>query len=154
LEVGYKWYQAKHIRPLFPFGYGLSYTRFSFSRLTITPSSTDGLAHIEVAFSLTDRGTRAGAETAEVYLGFPASTGEPPERLVGWTKIGLSPGETRRVTVTIDPQSPSHPLSFWNSGAHRWNIADGTYQIYVGGSSQNIPLRSTLEVQSKFPSGI
>jgi beta-glucosidase len=99
-----------------------------------------------VRFTLTNSGTRAGAEIAQVYLGFPSSTDEPPKRLVGWAKVELEPGESREVTVTIDPNSTSRPLSYWNVTRSGWEIASGEYTVYVGASSRNIPLTSTLRV--------
>lgn len=147
LKVGYKWYEANQIRPLFPFGYGLSYTKFSFSNLKVAPASTDGTTDIKVSFDLKNSGSRAGAEVAEIYAGFPAGANEPPKRLVGWAKANLTPGETRRVTVTINPQAASHPLSFWNADIDGWEIADGEYKVYVGDSSQDIYLTDTLDVR-------
>ncbi|MGD1103910.1 MAG: glycoside hydrolase family 3 C-terminal domain-containing protein [Terriglobia bacterium] len=149
LKVGYKWYEANKIQPLFPFGYGLSYTSFSFSGLHVTPELTDGSESIRVSFDLRNSGSRDGAEVAQVYLGLPASTGEPPRRLVGWAKVELGSGKTQRVTVSIDPKSASHPLSFWNVDLDNWDIADGVYTVYVGDSSQDIRLTSTLEIRRK-----
>ncbi len=147
LKVGYKWYEANKIQPLFPFGYGLSYTNFSFSGLQITPTLTDGSQSIQVSFDLKNDGARDGAEVAQVYLGFPAVVGEPPKRLVGWAKLDLPPGKTRRVTVTIDPKSVAHPLSFWNFSVDHWDIANGVYTVYVGDSSADIHLTGTIEVR-------
>jgi beta-glucosidase len=146
LDVGYKWYGAKGIRPLFPFGYGLSYTRFSFSNIEVTPATTDGTTDIRVSFDLKNIGTRAGGEVAQVYLGLPASTDEPPKRLAGWAKVDLEAGQTRKVSVTINHQSASHPLSFWNTSANGWSIGDDTYKVYVGDSSQDIYLTDTLDL--------
>jgi beta-glucosidase len=146
LDVGYKWYEAKGIKPLFPFGYGLSYTRFSFSNIELTPGLTDGTRNIEVSFDLKNTGTREGADVAEVYLGFPADTGEPPKRLFGWDKVSLAPGQSRRVTVTIVPLSASHPLSIWNTATNGWSIEDGSYKVFVGDSSQDIHVFGTLNI--------
>lgn len=146
LKVGYKWYEANNIKPLFPFGYGLSYTSFSFSHIQTTPSTANGSADIRVSFDVKNTGSRAGAEVAQVYLGLPASTDEPPKRLVGWAKVQLAPGQTQRVTVTLDPQSESHPLSFWNVHTDAWDIASGDYTVYAGDSSQDIRLTDTLHI--------
>jgi beta-glucosidase len=94
-------------------------------------------------------GSRDGAEIAQVYLGFPVSAGEPPKRLVGWAKVQLAPGTTERVTVTLDPNSPSHPFSFWNVDVDRWDTADGVYTVYVGDSSEDIRLTGTLQIRRK-----
>jgi beta-glucosidase len=149
LKVGYKWYEANKIQPLFAFGYGLSYTGFSFSGLDVTPALTDGSRSIRVSFDMKNSGSRDGAEIAQVYLGFPVSAGEPPKRLVGWAKVQLAPGTTERVTVTLDPNSPSHPFSFWNVDVDRWDTADGVYTVYVGDSSEDIRLTGTLQIRRK-----
>jgi beta-glucosidase len=149
LQVGYKWYEANKLQPLFAFGYGLSYTSFSFSGLRVTPESTDGTGSIQVSFDLKNSGSRDGAEVAQVYLGFPASTGEPPRRLVGWAKVELEPGKTQRVTVSLDPKSASHALSFWNVDLDNWDVADGVYTVYVGDSSQDIRLTGTVQIRRK-----
>jgi beta-glucosidase len=149
LKVGYKWYEANHIQPLFPFGFGLSYTDFSFSGLHVTPALADGSESIQVSFDLRNTGSREGTEVAQVYLGFPASVGEPPKRLVGWAKVKLAPGKTERVTVNLDPKSTSHPLSFWNVDVGHWDIANGVYTVYVGDSSANIRLTGTLHMRHK-----
>jgi beta-glucosidase len=87
-----------------------------------------------------------GAEVAQIYLGLPASTSEPPRRLVGWAKVELEPGETEEITVTLDPNATLHPLSYWNVNANGWETASGDYQVYVGASSRDIRLTDTLRV--------
>ena len=119
LAVGYRGYDQFGIEPLFPFGYGLSYTSFAYDQLQVEPETSDGTRAVQVRFTVTNTGARAGAEIAQVYLGLPASTGEPPKRLVGWAKVELEPGETREVTVTLDPNATSHPLSYWNVNTQR-----------------------------------
>lgn len=138
LDVGYRWYDSQNIQPLFPFGFGLSYTMFSYSNLQIATSLADGTAAIQVTFSLQNTGGRAGAEVPQVYLGLPASTGEPPKRLVAFDKVTLDPGEVRNVTFTIDPAASNHPLSYWDTASQGWVIADGDYKVYLGSSSRDI----------------
>jgi beta-glucosidase len=99
-----------------------------------------------VSFTLTNTGSRRGAEVAQVYLGLPDSTGEPPKRLVGWAKVELEPGESREVIVTLDPNAASCPLSSWNVDTNGWEIAHGDYVVYVGASSRDIRLTGTLRV--------
>ena len=99
VKVGYKWYDAENKPVLFPFGHGLSYTTYSYSNLRVTTGKTP-----RVTFTLTNSGSRAGAEVAEVYASLPTSTGEPPKRLVGWSKVQLNPGESKEVTVDVDPK--------------------------------------------------
>ena len=146
LKVGYKWYDAEGKKPLFPFGFGLSYTNFSYSKLQTIPMTTDGTKEIRVSFDLRNLGSKVGAEVAQVYLGFPASVAEPPKRLVGWAKVSLAAGQTQRVTVAVDPHAASHPLSLWNDSTNAWDIATGDYKLYVGSSSEDIRLVGALHI--------
>ena len=138
LKVGYKWYDAENKPVLFPFGYGLSYTTYRYSGLQVTP---EGGA--SVSFDVKNTGARAGAEIAQVYVALPASTGEPPKRLVGWSKVQLNPGESKRVEVKIDPKY----LSIFDETANAWKLVPGSYTFMVGGSSQNLPLSHKAELK-------
>jgi beta-glucosidase len=144
LDMGYRWYDSQNIQPLFPFGYGLSYTTFSFSHLQTTPVTTDGTEVIRVDFDVTNTGSRAGAEVAQVYLGLPASTNEPPRRLVGFQRVQLNAGQKQHVTVTLEPAN--HPLATWNTSNQNWAIANGDYTVYLGDSSRPISLTDTLHI--------
>ena len=126
--VGYKWYDANHMTPLFPFGFGLSYTTFSFANANVASNLT-------VNVDITNTGPVAGAEVVQVYLGLPAATNEPPRRLVGWRKVSLQPGAKQTVTVQVDPNDSSHPMSYWDTNSQSWQTAPGDYPIYVGNSS-------------------
>jgi beta-glucosidase len=134
LKVGYKWFDAENKDPLFPFGFGLSYTTFSYSGL-----KTLGGKDLKVTFTVTNTGKRAGAEVAQVYVSLPAGTGEPPRRLVGWDRVRLAPGESKTVTLAIDPLY----LSVFNVERKCWDLAPGDYGVYVGGSSRSTPLSGT-----------
>jgi len=138
LKVGYKWYEAEHKQPLFPFGFGLSYTTFAYSALSAKPGKLP-----EVSFTVRNTGARAGAEIAQVYAALPASTGEPPKRLVGWEKVQLAPGESRKVTLTIDPEF----LSIFDVDKDAWELVPGEYRILVGPSSADTPLAATISLQ-------
>jgi len=129
--VGYKWYDAEHKPILFPFGFGLSYTSYSYSDLQTEQGST-----ITVSFTVKNTGSRAGAETAEVYAELPASVGEPPKRLVGWTKVQLNAGESRQVQVIVNPLY----LSVYDVDQRKWRLEPGNYILRVGGSSADLPL--------------
>ncbi len=146
LGVGYRGYDQLGIEPLFPFGYGLSYTSFVYAQLQVEPEASDSTTGVRVRFTLKNTGTHAGAEVAQVYLGLPASTGEPPKRLVGWARVELEPGESREVTVMLDPNSASHPLSYWDVAKNGWEIASGDYTVYVCASSRDIRLTNTLRI--------
>jgi beta-glucosidase len=138
LKVGYKWYDAEHKQVLFPFGHGLSYTTYSYSALKLTPGK-----NVTVSFTLTNSGSRPGAEIAEVYAALPESAGEPPKRLVGWSKVKLNPGESKDVTVDIDPEY----LSIFNVDKNAWQLIPGDYTFMVGGSSQNLPLKDSVSLK-------
>jgi beta-glucosidase len=144
--VGYRGYDQFVIEPLFPFGYGLSYTSFAYSQLRVEPETTDGTRPIHVSFTLSNTGSRAGAEVAQVYLGLPASAEDPPRRLAGWAKVELEPGESREVSVALDPSATSRPLSYWNVNTNGWEIASGDYELYVGASSRDIRLKGSFHV--------
>ena len=145
LNVGYKWFDAHGVAPLFPFGFGLSYTTFSISNLLLTPNPSPE-SGFQVGFKLTNTGTRAGAEVVQVYLGLPTSTGEPPKRLVGWSKVSLQPGAQQHVIVTVDANDSSHPLSYWDTTTNRWVAANGDYTVYVGYSSRDLAVAGTFHV--------
>jgi beta-glucosidase len=138
LKVGYKWYDAEGKEPLFPFGFGLSYTSYAYSDLQVTPRQP-----VRVSFKVQNTGARAGAEIAQVYVGLPASAGEPPKRLVAWDKVDLAAGETKTVSLTLD----SHYLSIFNPDKDAWELVPGDYKVLVGASSRDLPLTGTFEVR-------
>jgi beta-glucosidase len=140
---GYRGYDHAGRKPLFPFGYGLSYTTFSFSHLAVTPSSSsDG--HCEVSFDVTNTGAREGAEVAEVYVGDThASVPRPPKQLEGFARVSLQPKETRRVTVSLTRRS----LSYYDVAGKTWRADPGEFQVLVGSSSAQIELRGTFTLE-------
>ena len=146
--VGYKWYDANHMTPLFPFGFGLSYTTFSFANASVVSNLTSSKPNFQVNVDLTNTGAVAGAEVAQVYLGLPAATGEPPKRLVGWRKVNLQPGAKQSVTVEVDENDSSHPMSYWDTNSSSWQTAPGDYPVYVGNSSANLAQAGTVHVGS------
>jgi len=141
LDVGYRWYDAKGIAPLFPFGYGLSYTSFSYSGIRASGPASDGT--VTVTADVTNTGQRAGADVAQLYVGDPAAAGEPPQQLKGFDKVSLNPGETKQVTFTLPV---AKDFSYWDSTAHAWTVAPGTYTIGVGDSSASLPLQTTVDI--------
>jgi beta-glucosidase len=136
--VGYKWYDAKRKATLFPFGFGLSYTTFRYSELRV---KVDG--GVNVNFTVTNTGNRAGAEVAEVYASFPPSAEEPPKRLIGWQKAQLNPGESRQISLKIRSQY----LSIFDVDKDEWTLVPGEYQFFVGASSEKLPLRQSVRVE-------
>jgi beta-glucosidase len=136
-EVGYKWYQSQHKTPLFPFGFGLSYTTFAYSALTIDSA-------VKTArFTIRNTGTRTGTEIAEVYATLPKGSDEPWQRLVGFARITLAPGKAQTVTVSIDPRV----LQTFDESDKSWNLIAGSYKILVGPSSDRTPLTGSLLVR-------
>jgi len=134
LNIGYRWYDAKKIAPLFEFGYGLSYTHFTYSDLAVKR----GADHIiQVSFSIKNDGARAGAEVGQVYLGIDAA-GEPPLRLGGWSKIRLEPGEVQQVNISLSPKAQS----IWDTSANDWRVIPDSL-VYVGASSRDIRLKES-----------
>ena len=133
-EIGYRWHQSQAIEPLFPFGYGLSYTTFSISDVTVEGTDNDGTRPVVVRARVANTGQVAGAEVVQVYLGVP-SPGQPPKRLVGFAKAFLEPGESRTVEITVDPGATSHPLSVWSDDERGFVVPTGTFTVYVGTSS-------------------
>jgi beta-glucosidase len=129
------------VQPLFPFGYGLSYTTFSFGNLALKETGTAAEPKYEVSFNVTNTGKRAGAEVAQVYVSDShASVPRPVKELKGFAKVSLKPGETRRVTVPLDVRS----LAYYDVDGHQWRAEAGTFQVQVGRSSQQIELTAPL----------
>ncbi|MFY9746896.1 MAG: glycoside hydrolase family 3 C-terminal domain-containing protein [Acidobacteriaceae bacterium] len=140
LKVGYKWYDAEDKTPLFPFGFGLSYTSFAYSDLKVAPGDA-----LEVSFRVTNTGKRAGEETAEIYATLPQSAGEPPRRLVGWQKTALEPGESKTVSIHVEPLF----LSIYSVDSSRFQLVQGEYKIWAGSSSRDLPLSAAITLEGK-----
>lgn len=144
-QVGYRWFQAQGIAPLFPFGFGLSYTTFELSDVTVSGTDNDGTQPVEVSLTVTNTGSVAGAEVPQVYLGVPGP-GQPPKRLVGFTKVLLEPGASQRVTITIDPAATNHPLSVWDPCTSAFVVPRGEFTVHVGTASDNTPHTASVTV--------
>lgn len=141
LEVGYRWYDAQKVAPLFPFGFGLSYTSFRLSNLRVS-SKMEADNPIQVSLEVTNTGSRACADVVQVYVSSPASAGEPPKQLKGFAKIELNPGQTRIVNLPLDP----HAFSIWSTKDNRWMVQPGEYEILAGDSSRDLPLHAVFRV--------
>jgi beta-glucosidase len=142
LNVGYRWYDRKNLTPLFPFGYGLSYTTFQFSKLKVDGSTLREDGRIKVSADVTNTGTRQGAEVAQLYLGDPTSTGEPVNQLKGFQKVDLLAHQTKRVEFELTAQD----ASYWSTDAHSWTLGVGQYTVHIGDSSRNLPLSGGFRV--------
>lgn len=147
LNIGYRWFDAREIEPLFPFGYGLSYTSFSLSDIAVVPSTANSSQPVKVTLTVTNTGKVRGAEVPQVYLGFPPGVGEPPKRLVGFDKVWLEPGESRKVAITIDPSASHHPFGIYNDEVGQWENPPGKYQVMVGTSAADIVQTQSLEFE-------
>jgi beta-glucosidase len=129
--VGYKWFDAKGFSPQFPFGHGLSYTRFAYSGLAVTRTDAGVVATVTV----TNTGERAGADAVQVYVSPPAGAGwEAPKRLAGFAKVMLWPGHSTRVSVSVDPRL----LAVWDAKAPGWSRAGGSYTFSAAHSSRDL----------------
>jgi beta-glucosidase len=137
--VGYRHYDHSRITPLFPFGFGLSYTTFSYANLKVTKGSG---ANVTVEADVTNTGTVTGAEIPQLYVGIPSTSGapEPPQQLVGFQKVLLRAGQTSHVTFTLTARSFSH----WDTASRGWKINAGTYRLFVGSGSRDIRLRGSV----------
>ncbi len=144
IDVGYRWYDAHNLQPLFPFGYGLSYTQFAFSNLRVSPASIYGVTDVNVSATISNVGYRSGADVAQLYLGDPAAAGEPPRQLVGFQKVDLAPRHSARVRFTITPRD----TWWWDQTSGGWSQSAGDYRLYVGDSSAlaNLPLHGAFTI--------
>jgi beta-glucosidase len=136
--LGYRYYTTMGKKPLFPFGYGMSYTTFQFSNLSVSPTT----AGATVSFDLTNTGKRAGADVSQVYIGDPSAAVKRPEReLKGYQKVRLKPGEMQHVQMTLDERA----FSFWDETSNSWHVDQGPFKVFVGDSSVNTPLTTVYK---------
>jgi beta-glucosidase len=160
IDVGYRYYEVHNETPLFPFGYGLSYTNYRYSDLSISSRNVQNATSnpgatscdcngqssklVTVSAKVTNTGQVAGSDVAQLYLGDPAAAGEPPRQLKGFQKVTLQPGQSTTVHFTLT----GHELSYWDDAANGWVVPDGNFGVYVGDSSAlaNLPLRGDFTV--------
>ena len=144
IDVGYRWYDQHHIKPLFPFGFGLSYTHFRYSDLHIDHTVVNGVTPIDISARVTNVGRVPGADVAQLYLGKPTSTGEPPRVLVAFQRIDLVPGQSAVLHFVITPREE------WWWHHQRWTESAGVYRVYIGDSSAriNLPLRASYSLKN------
>jgi beta-glucosidase len=160
IDVGYRYYDANNETPMFPFGYGLSYTKFAFSHLVVTPQAVQNRTsnsgptsclcngqsgtQVRVSATVTNTGRVAGSEVVQLYLGDPAAAGEPPRQLKGFQRISLRPGQSTTVHFSLS----GHDLSYWSDAANGWVVPTGGFSVDVGDSSAlaNLPLQGGFTV--------
>ena len=150
--VGYRGYEKNGTTPLFPFGFGLSYTTFKYDNLKVAPAAVVAAPaagavaagpHFDVSFDVTNTGTRAGAAVPQVYVGeVQAKVARPAKELKGFAKVMLQPGETRRVTIPLDARS----LAYYDVAGKGWRADAGTFKVLVGSSSAQIELTGELKL--------
>jgi beta-glucosidase len=140
LAIGYRALDAAGKAPLFAFGFGLSYTTFAYSDLTLGTGSSPG--SVLASFDLTNTGSRTGSEVAQLYLSFPPAAGEPPQVLRGFSRMTLGPGEKQTVTIELGPRA----FSCWSTAARARYVPSGSYRIVIGSSSRDPALSATLGV--------
>jgi beta-glucosidase len=141
--VGYRGFDAKQVEPLFPFGYGMSYTTFAYSDLHVEPAA-DGSA--KVRFRVENVGARAGDEIAEVYVAPPPeSVPRPPVELKGTARVSLGPGARQEVSLSLDPRA----FAYWSPQRHGWTVEAGAFEIRVGTSSREVRLRQKIDVTAR-----
>jgi beta-glucosidase len=148
--VGYRGYDQSGIQPLFPFGFGLSYTTFQFSNLSVTPTY-DGTGTVTVSFTVTNTGKMDGYEVAQLYVGEKsAPVPRPPRELKGFQKVFLKAGASQQVTLHLDQRS----FEYWNVNMEKWDAPQGAYNVWVGSSSQlsDLPLTGLISVTKEFTS--
>ncbi|KAJ3345069.1 hypothetical protein HDU91_007475 [Kappamyces sp. JEL0680] len=142
LLVDYRWNDQKNIAPLFEFGFGLSYTSFDYSHFVKSaPFMRAGSAPISVTFTVRNVGKYDGHEVAQLYLGFPATAGEPPKQLKDFSRQFIAKGSSKSVTLRV----PLSEMQIWNVAAQKWEVPRGTYTLMVGSSSRNIKWKGTYE---------
>lgn len=148
LFVGYRYYDAKRISPLFPFGYGLSYTTFAYSDLSVSSQALKDTDTLQVSVKVTNTGTMQGKEVVQLYVKDILSNVVRPEKeLKGFAKVDLQPGETKLVNFTLD----SRAFAYYNVKLKNWHVETGEFEILVGASSQEILLTESVVVESTAP---
>ncbi len=139
-DVGYRWYAAKGHRPLFPFGYGLSYTRFEDKNLAVQGGKT-----IQAEFDVSNTGTTSGADTVQLYADVPARDGHLSRRLIGWRKVELKPGETRHLSIKADPRL----LANFDSKPDKWKISGGMLRVHLASNAEDDGLVGTASMEAE-----
>jgi beta-glucosidase len=138
--VGYRWYDEHRQEPLFPFGFGLSYTTFRFSDLKLSRNGDT----VKIELTVKNVGSRAGSDVVQVYVGEPAAAEEPPSQLKGFGKVSLQPNERKHVTIAV----PVKSLASWSERSHKWELSSGTYEVKIGESSRDFRLHGQVSLEA------
>ena len=144
IYVGYRYFEKQKVEPLFPFGYGLSYTKFDYSDLKISPHEGSSDKLVGVSLKLRNSGSRSGAEVVELYVhDGHSSTDRPVQELKGFRRVSLAPGETKEVHFTLDRSA----TAFYSTSRQDWVTEPGQFEVLVGSSSRDIRLKSSFIVK-------
>jgi beta-glucosidase len=150
LFVGYRYYEKREIAPLFPFGYGLSYTSFAYRHLRLSAEAIAPEDRLLVSVDVTNTGPRAGQEVVQLYIRDVASRlTRPNKELKGFAKVELAPGETKTVVLPIDRSA----LAYWDDAIHAWVVEAGQFEVQIGSSSQDIQARASFHVTETISFG-
>jgi beta-glucosidase len=136
IDVGYRYFDVHHQTPLFPFGYGLSYTTFAYGNLRVQSSGHGATAQV----TITNTGRIPGAEVAQLYLTDPAAAGEPPYQLKGFQKVTLAPGQSQRITLQLTSQD----LSYYQTATSSWTVAPGLYRVGIGSNERDVAVSGSF----------
>ena len=143
LGVGYRWFDAAAVRPLFPFGHGLAYTSFEMTDLT-APDSVDAGQPVRIEVSITNTGDRAGEEVVQVYVAaLESAVPRPPKELKAFAKVALAPGETRRVALDLEPGA----FAYWDVDGGAWRVDAGAYDLLVGRSAGDVRVKAMVRLR-------
>jgi beta-glucosidase len=142
LDVGYRWYEAHHFSPAYPFGFGLSYTHFRYSQLRVTRVGSGPGTTASVSVRITNTGHRTGSAVPQLYLALPSSKAvpEPPRELKGYRSVTIRPGRSAQVTFHLNPRS----FAYYRVSSNTWRVRPGCFGVRVGSSSGTLPLRATI----------
>jgi beta-glucosidase len=149
--VGYRHFEKKAIAPGYPFGHGLSYTTFGYSRMKLSQNTIAPDANVTVSINVTNTGKLRGKEIVQLYVHHPKpAVDRPVHELKGFAKVALEPGETRTVNFTVKPRD----LSYFEVSGKQWKADAGEYEIQVGESSREILLKAPLTLQATFTEAV
>ncbi|HEY5793056.1 MAG TPA: fibronectin type III-like domain-contianing protein, partial [Chthoniobacterales bacterium] len=141
------WFDAKKIEPLFPFGYGLSYTTFDFKNLKLSSPSLDPKGRVQISVDVTNTGKRAGAEVVQLYVRDPKPAVEKAVReLKGFAKVALQPGETKTVTLALTPRD----FAWFDVAGMQWKATPGSYDLEIGASSRDIRQKASVNLTGLY----
>ncbi|MGA7378885.1 MAG: glycoside hydrolase family 3 C-terminal domain-containing protein, partial [Candidatus Sulfotelmatobacter sp.] len=146
--VGYRGYEHNHVKPLYPFGFGLSYTTFQYSHIEVAPEGASSTgAHYNVTFDVTNTGARAGADVAQVYVSeSDPKVPRPPKELKGFSRVELAAGETKHVSVSLNPRA----FTYYDVAGKHWHADAGKYTVKVGDSSEDVPLKADVNLPAAY----